>query len=341
VTLTVVHAAGSPRALGRAHGEAFAEGIHAACDFYRSLAARLGGDLGELGRAALPYVDAGRRRVPEIVEELDGMIEGAGVSPEEGYALNCLEEVWGLDACTTLVHGRFLAHAEQWYAGHPSVGVVCALPDAGPAFVSPTCIGFLPAVGMNASGFAQGIDSLRSSDDRVGIPRVLVSRLALGAPGLSAAVAAACIEGRAGGYAHVLASLERTLVVETSATNEEVIERATAHTNHYFSDSLSDRRSPGSAGSRARLARAEELLSGGPPESLEDCARILSDHGADERGSTDTICVHDVGIGAEGTVFGMVCDLASGTMIVSDGAPCRGVWEEFALPASAEAPRVV
>ena len=44
---------------------------------------------------------------------------------------------------------------------------------------SPTVAACLPAVGINGAGLAQGIDSLSARDDRVGIPRVLVSRHAL------------------------------------------------------------------------------------------------------------------------------------------------------------------
>ncbi|HEX2235823.1 MAG TPA: C45 family peptidase, partial [Actinomycetota bacterium] len=318
MTLSVVHASGSPRELGRAYGDAFGGGIGAALGFYAELAHAAGTDIGALGRRALPYLEAARARVPELVEELEGLVEGAGISLHEGLTLNCLEEVWPADACTTIVHGRFLLHAEQWYAGHDQVGVVVASPDDGPAFVSPTCMGFLPAVGLSAAGFAQGIDSLSARDDRIGVPRVLVSRLALGAPGLPAAVAAACSEGRAGGYAHVLAGSGRDMVVETTAQEHDVLEPATAHTNHYLSARLGGVGRPPGAGSRGRLERARELVRDSPVATLEDCGRVLSDHDADPR----SICVHAEGWDADATVFGMAVDTVAGTMIVSDGRPC-------------------
>ncbi|CAN5609666.1 hypothetical protein BH24ACT26_BH24ACT26_08930 [soil metagenome] len=337
MSVAVVHARGTHRAMGRAQGEAFAPGIHAACTFYRRLAAQAGRDFHAIGAQGLPYLDAARRHVPELVEELFGLVEGAAISLEEGLALNCMEEVWDVDACTTMVHERFFLHAEQWYAQHSGVGVVVADPDDGPSFVSPTCVGFLPAVGMSSAGFAQGIDSLASTDARVGIPRVLVSRLALGAPGVSAAVAAACTAGRAGGYAHSLASAERSLVVETSATSHAVIEGVRAHTNHYLSRDMSPDALPARAGSRARLERAQHLLHHDPPAGLEDCARLLSDH----HGEPETICAHEEGPAGSGTVFALACDLVEGTMIVSDGAPCRGEWLELAVPSSDAAARRV
>jgi isopenicillin-N N-acyltransferase-like protein len=337
MTLDVVHARGTHRALGRAQGEAFGGAIQSTCGFYRRVAAAKGGDFDALGAAALPYLDAARTRTPELVDELVGLVEGAGITLEAGLALNCMEEVWDLDSCTTMVHGSFFMHAEQWYAGHSSIGVVVAEPEDGPTFVSPTCVGFLPAVGMSAAGFAQGIDSLTADDERVGVPRVIVSRLALGAPGFAAAIAAACTSGRAGGYAHVLATPQQCVAVETSATRHAVMEGAGAHTNHYLSEELAGLWGRGSDGSRVRLARARELLEHAPPSSLEDCTRLLSDHGD----GAESICHHeDGGFDAVGTVFGMACDLVTGRVLVSDGPPCRGKWEDLAVPTSLAARRV-
>jgi Acyl-coenzyme A:6-aminopenicillanic acid acyl-transferase len=243
--------------------------------------------------------------------------------------LNCLEEAWPAEACTTLAVGDYLLHAEQWYAGHDGVGVVVAHPNEGPSFVSPTCAGFLPAVGMNSSGFAQGIDSLEATDDRIGIPRVLVSRSALGAPGMGVAIEAARVDGRAGGYAHVLASPDRRVVVETSATRDHITQNCEAHTNHYLSTSFGDVNHAPSGGSQDRLGRARHLVEFEPPKSLEDCVRILSDH----EGGEQTICLHEEDrLGAGATVFGMACDVRTGCLIVSDGPPCAGKWLEFEVP---------
>ena len=327
MSLAVARAQGTARQRGRAQGEAFASGIQAALAFYRGLAGRVGGDLETIARRAEPYLEAAGRRTPELVEEVEGLAEGAGVGFEEVWLLNCFEEVWPVEACVTMVSGHLFMHAEQWYAGHASVGVVIARPNDAPAFVSPTCVGFLGAVGINETGFAQGIDSLHTLDDRVGIPRVLVSRLALGAPSVEGALDAARGEGRAGGYAHVLATESEVVAVETSASRAAIVEGAAAHTNHPLSSELEAVTAEPSEGSRARLARAQELLAHAPPADLDDCARLLADH----EGGLQTICLHEEDPAGSGTVFGMACDLRDGRMIVSDGSPCHGRWEEFRL----------
>ncbi len=327
--MNVVAVSGSPRAMGIAQGEALAGAIAAALRYYRGLLEGMGHNPAAVAARCRPYLELARRILPDGVAEMEGMAEGAGIALEEAALLNCLEEVWPEaaavpEACTTMISGRYFMHAEQWYAAHSEIAVVVAEPDEGPRFVSPTCAGFLPAVGLTAAGFTQGIDSLVAPDDTLGAPRVFVSRAALGAPSIESAVAAARTAGRAGGYAHILASRDRSVTVETSATTASVLENPEAHTNHYLSASNPSGRR-GSEGSRARLARALELLAETPPKSLEDCARLLSDHDS----APQSICLHESGPDASGTVFGMACDLVMGRMLVSDGSPCTGSWQPF------------
>jgi isopenicillin-N N-acyltransferase-like protein len=338
--LTLCDVQGGPRRVGRAYGEALGDDIAAALDYYDALAAATGVDLKDTAAKAARFVDAARLALPHVVDELEGLADGADISLDAAVVLNCFEEVWpgsegAPESCTTFVSGRFLLHAEQWYAGHSQIAVIRARPDGGPSFLSPTCAGFLPGVGMSSSGFAQGIDSLAADDDCVGIPRVMVARASLGAAGLDGAITAACMPGRAGGYAHVLATVEQKVVVETSASSSAILDGVAAHTNHYLSRTAAAR--PPGAGSTGRLARAQELLMERPPSTLEECALLLADH----EGTPQSICVHEEGIDGSGTVFGMACDLETGRMMVSDGPPCAGRWEQVAIPSLLQAAYVV
>ncbi len=329
--MNVVQVSGAPKDIGIAQGEATGDVIAAALALYRRLLEDMGRDPEAVAAESGPFVDVARGVLPDGVAEMEGVAEGAGISLEEAALLNCLEEVWPEpaavpEACTTMISGRYFMHAEQWYAAHSGIAVVVAAPDDGPGFVSPTCAGFLPAVGFNAAGFAQGIDSLVAPDDRLGVPRVFVSRAALGARGIDAAIAAAGTAERAGGYAHVFASGDRSVTVETSSSTASVLEDVPAHSNHYLSPSKPSGH-PGSRGSRARLTRARELLAESPPKTLDDCARLLSDHSS----APQSICLHESGPDASGTVFGMACDLATGRMLVSDGPPCSGAWRPFEM----------
>lgn len=298
MTIPIAHAAGTGREMGRTQGETFAEEIRDAVAFYAALVPKNAG-LGPSWERLGPFIEASRKHVPELAEEVDGLAEGSGVDPEAVWFLNCIEELWPFEACTTIVDGRWLMHAEQWYAGHSGIGVVVAQPDNGPAFVSPTCAGFLPAVGLNASGFAQGVNSLKILDVREGIPRLLVSREALGANDMQDAVSAATRPHRAGGYSHVLVTRHQRLTVETSATRSSILVEEKAHTNHVLSRNLAGVASGSTEGSRARLERALKLLETKPPKSMEDCMALLADHDSEPQ----SICLHGDGSpGASATV---------------------------------------
>lgn len=329
MSLTAVTVEGDGRAMGRAYGEGCAEPIADSLAFYERFA-RERGSLAEMQRRTGPFVDAARAGLPELAAEVDGLAEGAAVEPEAAWFLNCMEEVWAFESCTTMASDRWLMHAEQWYAGHSAIAVVEASPSGGPAFVSPTCAGFLPAVGLNASGFGQGIDSLTALDERVGIPRLLVSRLGLGADNIEAAAAAAVVEGRAGGYAHVLATAGQKHVVETTATSSARLPGGRVHTNHVVAPALKGIAPGASKGSLARLNRAREIVTQRRPRTAEDCMALLADHGS----SPQSICLHHdpVDPTASATIFGMVCDLETGDVFVSDGRPCEGQWHHYRVP---------
>src|SRR4029453_4297352 len=199
--------------------------------------------------------------LPDLVELVTGMAEGAGVSFWELFCVNAFEELeprlearsgrslgqvtgggWGPggpaepsgaagmpgDRCSTVtISGpgyTLLGHNEQWLAGDLGhAAVVVELPDDGPALVSPTLACCLPAVGMNEYRVAQGIQSLVANDDAVGIPRVLVSRHALVASSPAGALRRAPLPGRAGGYGHSFAfATGSAMNIETSATRYAV-----------------------------------------------------------------------------------------------------------------------
>jgi hypothetical protein len=132
-------------------------------------------------------------------------------------------------------------------------------------------------VGMNAAGLAQGVMSLSAKDDGPGLPRVLVSRLALQAADLDDHVRRASIDDRSGGYGYVVAAGGRARMVETSAAGHAILEGPGGHTNHYLDPELAERGDI-SAGSTARLDRMQTLLAEREPRTPQDAMEILRDH---------------------------------------------------------------
>ncbi len=334
----VVHAEGDPATRGRTIGSQLGDLIDRSLGFYRDYLAELG--VRDLALAVAPYREAAARSLPEHVETISAMAAAAGVSEVELFAVNACEELEAgavpAERCSsfTAVGPGFtiLAHNEQWLAGDAgNVAVVVEQPAEGTVVVSPTLAACLPAVGMNAHGGAQGIHSLTARDDRVGTPRVLVSRHALEASDREDAIRRAGLPGRAGGYAHLLAFRGGdTLTIETSSTELAVVEGPGPHTNHYTAPELAGVGDEPGAGSLARLDRLTELLEVRPPSTPQEAMEILSDH----ESTPQAICKHPGPNDPEEStiVFSMVCELESRRMWVAAGNPCETKFEEVELP---------
>jgi isopenicillin-N N-acyltransferase-like protein len=323
--LRVVVARGDPLERGRTVGYELADLIRGSLEFYWRYLVRRGVGAGELPGLLAPYLAAAERELPDLVELVTGMAEGAGVSFWELFCVNAFEELEPVlearsgrslgqvtgaggpagggpeEHCSTVtISGpgyTLLGHNEQWLAGDVGhVAVVVELPDDGPALVSPTLACCLPAVGMNEYRVAQGIQSLTADDDGVGIPRVLVSRHALVASSPADALRRATLPGRAGGYGHSFAfGSGSAMHIETSATRFAVDRSPGAHTNHYTDPELAGRAPAPSQGSLARLDRLRALVTERSPATPAAIGEILADHGG---GGPQTICEHGTAEGS-------------------------------------------
>jgi isopenicillin-N N-acyltransferase-like protein len=333
----VVVAEGDAAARGRTIGCELGDLIHRSLSFYRDYFAHLG--VRDLATAVQPFRAAAERSLPEHVELIGGMAKAAEVPEEELFAVNACEELEegavpsGRCSSFTAVGPGYtiLAHNEQWLAGDaPNVALVVERPADGVALVSPTVATCLAAVGMNSNGAAQGIDSLTARDERIGVPRVFVSRHALEAADRQDALRRAGLPDRAGGYAHVLAFRGGdALTIETSATRLAVLDGASRHANHYLDNELAEIGGEPGAGSLARFDRLSELLEEHPPQTPERAMAILRDH----ESSPQAICKHARPNAAEEStiVFSMVCELESQRMWVAAGNPCETGYEEVEL----------
>ncbi|HEV2919932.1 MAG TPA: C45 family peptidase [Actinomycetota bacterium] len=345
----VVVARGDPLERGRTVGWELADLVRGSLEVYWRYLVRRGVGAGELPGLLAPYLAAAERELPDLVELVTGMAEGAGVSFWELFCVNAFEELEPLlegrsgrpleprERCSTVtISGpgyTLLGHNEQWMAGEVGhAAVVVELPDDGPALVSPTLACCLPAVGMNEYRVAQGIQSLVADDDGVGIPRVLVSRHALVASSPADALRRATLPGRAGGYGHSFAfGSGSAMNIETSATRYAVNGLPGSHTNHYTDPELAERAPPPSPGSLARLARLQALVTERSPATPAAIGEILADHGGD---GPQAICEHGTETPADeasAIVFSMICDLDLGRMWVAPGSPCVTAYEEVDL----------
>jgi isopenicillin-N N-acyltransferase-like protein len=344
----LVIAKGSPYERGAIIGQAMAASAVRSVAFNRRYAEGHGLDRAALEAILAPYLAAARSAYPDLVEQIRGIADGAGVPFLDGFFANAFEEVYGivelaapspvaLERCTDVVlRGpgcTLLGHTEQWYAGDDGAAImVLDIPDSGPAVLAPVAAGALPLVGMNERGAAFGTMSLSATDERVGIPRALVARDLLDARDPDDAIARATRDGRAGGYSYLAAFPGgRAFAIETTASRHAVIE-TDVHTNHALDPVVGAAACEASPGSRSRLARVRALAAaaatGSPAPTVAAMRSILADHGADGQ----DICVHpDPADGDEGAdiLFAMICEPETRTMWVAPGHPCTSPFEVF------------
>jgi hypothetical protein len=364
----VVRVEGDGMTRGLRIGGELSDLIQRSVEFYHRYLERRGVSSSTLQDLLTPYLVAAEGMYPEAIAVLKGMSIGAMVPVLELFAINAFEELEPLleapeggllflqkkegytsppgpsdepqppQRCSSLTvsvpGATLLGHNEHWLAGDlGNIAVVVEVPEGGRAAVaSPTIVCCLPAVGMNAHGGAQGIGSLTATDDRVGVPRVLVSRSSLEARDRADAIRRAAAPGRAGGYGHVYAFRGGdTFVVETTATQQRLHPEAHVHTNHYIDAELASLAPAPSEGSLARLRRLTALRDERRPGTPEDVMDILRDHGS----SPQAICLHPdpaEGDEASAVLFSMVADLEAGRMWVAAGNPCEQDYVEIDLP---------
>jgi isopenicillin-N N-acyltransferase-like protein len=293
---------------------------------------------------AVGYRDATAAELPWLVSELDGVAEGAGADPLAVFAAS-IEEIWAEAAlpaarCSDLVGCSPATADGHVWVGHnndlepESEDELIALEwrVAGDPVSFTIGVGPWISIGFNSAGLALTGNELSPSDDRVGIPRLLLVRDILRRRTLEQAVAAALHPRRASAYNNLLSHRDGGVVsVEGSATDAELLrpEGGTlAHTNHYTSARMARyERDPGAtAGSQARQRSATAWLAQGPvtPGLLRSA---LSDH----TGAPDSLCRH-ISDGAETkTVFWCIADVTEGTVRYGRGNPCDSREQHYAF----------
>jgi isopenicillin-N N-acyltransferase-like protein len=347
-SVPVVDVKGPPRDRGRQQGEGAQAQIGDMLAAYRELlpkAVKMTWEeaLRESGKY-LPFAEAA---FPGFVEELHGIAEGADVSFEDAWLLNCYEAVIEShylsctslavrDDCTASGH-VLLAHNEDWVSvDRDHVYLVRADPEHGPAFIGMSYGPLLVNVGLNEEGIGVAVNSVHATDARVGVPRILFSRAILAATVIGEAIRACLPHHRAGGYHYLLADAHGELYsIESSATAHAVLygdDGWLVHTNHYLSSKMQALEQPGIySGSHVRLNRARRLLYTQMKKgqvTLDSLQAVLQDH----VNYPNSICTHEDPADPPHerlqTVVSLVMDLTERVMWAAPGPPCEG---EYAL----------
>lgn len=223
-----------------------------------------------------------REAFPQVMREIDGIADGAGLPFEDIFLWNCRGDLPETDpdagqegaiGCTTILARdpesgrRIIAHNED---GHALLDGHCAFVHLEPDDGLPVSAFHYPGLiaghnfGFNAAGLVLTVNHIRPHNLPVGLPRHVISRAALGAPDIDAALALFRREDRAGGFHYALAQAgdDRLLSVEAPGSGcvATDIADAAAHANHLLDPAFADEAQTVSPSSERRQAQASAAL---------------------------------------------------------------------------------
>jgi len=288
----------------------------------------------------------------QLLPEIEGIAEGAGVDAEDVLALNVRTEVmFGLDAraarsaakeCTAIGAGPpvtaggrvFVAQTWDWKPGAGETCVLLAMRPAGrPGFVTLVEAGLLAKAGMNDAGIGLATNALTSSRDRgtPAVPYHAILRRVLTSASHEEAVTEVTAPERASSANYMIGSRTGQLSdLEAAPGGPDAVWRVDGsticHANHFvlpdrsFKDLalLEGRESP------LRQASAEGGI-GTRPIGVPEIESALRAHSGSPQGE-GSVCAHgDPSEPPEAdyvTVAGIVVDVTTGTVHVAQGNPC-------------------
>lgn len=228
--------------LGLKKGELFGENLRASISKAKST-----GAWRHYAERSPGYLDITAKHFPDLIAEYQGYAKAAGVSFDEIWTLDLIDEITESNRCTTVVtnNGFLVAHNEDWTPS--AANTVCLLrrtvgeQSAFEIFYLDTLGG--NSISVNSHGITHAVNSLVHRDVRIGIPRNVIARAVsdLAAPAEMLESVAAL--PRASGYHHTLVdSLGSVWTMECSAKREVITDPDLpfAHTNHFVAPELQE-----------------------------------------------------------------------------------------------------
>jgi acyl-CoA:6-aminopenicillanic acid acyl transferase len=349
--LPFVHAQGSPGEIGHTVGSMFAPLI---ADHVEAWTRHVIAETGATRRAVLEAAAGFRAPIethaPFLWEEIEGMARGSGLSLDELCLLQARAEVLRAlrtrpvaptPECTTFaVGGRRTATGGVLFGQNVDLApfvedfgvVVRQYPKGAPACLLYTSAGLVGHNGLNEAGVgicANFVDDPSGWGE--GLPRYLLSRLALREDNAEAALAAALRPPRAASRNLLLADRSGTFIdAECLRTTVGVIRGADdmlVHANHLEAADLCALETP-SENSLCRRRRLQALIEGAAaPLTVAQIRTFYRDH-ADHPHS---LCAHPFEGRNVKTVASVIGDLDACELHVAKGSPCRAPYATYTL----------
>jgi len=243
-----------PKQRGQAYGESARQRIEKILAVYREIFNRITGESWEetVIRGA-PFILKATAFAPDLVEEIQGIADGANRAFEDLFLLNARSEILFnpqvlAQECTTLAAlpevtkngDTLLAQNWDWYNEVKNCQVILKIGqrETTPALVTFTEAGQLAKIGMNAAGIGLVVNNLTSDKPRTGVPWIFLTRRILESSHLAQALGIVLNTGRAHSINYLIGYAAGEAVnLETSPVEEHVLwpeNGICVHTNHYL-----------------------------------------------------------------------------------------------------------
>ena len=349
--LPVIDLSGQPADIGFAHGKALCEQLKENYSIYLNMIGANTGqsepEIVELARRFLPEVE---KAAPELLTEMEGIAQGAGVSLETILVLNCRSElafpdqlatqctVVGLSGNRTVNGKGVIAQNWDWLpAVKANVAFLRIEPAAGPRALILAEAGQVGKIGFNEHGLGLVINLLVSKGIRFGVPTHILLRKLLSAVDVSEATQLVK-HARWASSCHMLLGDPGGDIIGLEASPHGVSEIApqngvVVHTNHFCDPAMAeiDLAPSLSTDTLPRLNRAKKLVTQRPAWDTNGIKQILSDHHAPPL----SICRHNDNDIPEHqrmvTLVSLIINLYNRSAEVAYGQPCRTEFYQVSL----------
>ncbi len=344
----------SPRQRGRAYGEAARDQIRQILEVYRELFERITTETWQqCVERGKPFFSRAEAFAPDLVEEIRGIAEGAGLSIEDIFLHNARSEILHnpqvlSHECTTLAalpestgdKDLLLAQNWDWYKNVVNCQVILKISGRkdAPSLITFTEAGQLAKIGMNSAGIGLVVNNLVSDQPRIGVPWIFLTRRVLESVYFAQAIGYVLNTPRAHSMNFLIATAEGEAVnLETSPVENHVLwpeNGLIAHTNHYIQPGMKFRDLKPLRtlylSTYLRLRRVEKGLAAlnGSIDS-EAIHRILSDH----MDRPFAVCAHEnPALPAplrSVTCLSIIMNLSRRQIHYRHGNPCRGNFDSL------------
>lgn len=309
--LPVISVAGTPREVGAQHGELLRDRIELAVEQYLERFDHFADlDRAAARREARRYIEPIREFDSEILEEIEGIADGAGLALEDVLAINCRSELmfgtnlimecssFGLQPSVTETGHTYVGQNWDWAPDIQSTLAIVAIRQESP---KPDVVildeaGVVGRMGFNSDGIGLCTNTLIADQERPsGVPYNVLLRGVLNSRRLDDALGGLIRRDRAICSNHMIGDGRgQTIDVELTPDQYDYIapsDGIVVHGNHFAGPRLMvrDRSVEKWPDSLYRECRIRELLSARAPQiTVADTMTALSDR----FGHPNAVCRH-------------------------------------------------